>query len=227
MSRYVCQICGFVYDEAKGMPDRGIAPGTTWEQLPENWVCPLCGAPKSQFKKEIVAKTKTSQQMPATPAATGETAGETLRPMSDGELAAVLSNLARGCEKQYRAKEAALFAELSTFYTARAANAENGGVQQIKAALDEDIQTAYPSANAVADTGADRGAKRVLVWSEKVSRMTASILDRYEKEGSAAFENARIWVCDICGFIYIGDVPPAVCPVCKVPSMKILEVART
>ena len=67
----------------------------------------------------------------------------------------------------------------------------------------------------------------MLVWSEKVTRMAASILSRYESEGGAFLENTKVWVCDICGFIYIGEVPPAVCPICKVPGFKILEVART
>ena len=50
--RYVCAICGYVYDEAKGDPDSGIAPGTRFEDLPADWVCPVCGADKSQFTKE-------------------------------------------------------------------------------------------------------------------------------------------------------------------------------
>lgn len=49
MLKYVCSICGFVYDEAKGIPEAGISLGTTWEDLPEDWVCPLCGAAKSEF----------------------------------------------------------------------------------------------------------------------------------------------------------------------------------
>ena len=50
MKQYICTVCGFVYDEAKGLPDDGIVPGTPWEQLPEGWVCPLCGAAKSEFE---------------------------------------------------------------------------------------------------------------------------------------------------------------------------------
>ena len=46
---YRCKLCGYVYNEAKGDPDIGIAPGTKWEDLPEDWTCPVCGADKSQF----------------------------------------------------------------------------------------------------------------------------------------------------------------------------------
>ena len=52
MAKYICTVCGFVYDEAKGIPDAGIAAGTRWEDLPEDWVCPLCGATKSEFEKQ-------------------------------------------------------------------------------------------------------------------------------------------------------------------------------
>jgi flavin reductase (DIM6/NTAB) family NADH-FMN oxidoreductase RutF/rubredoxin len=52
MGRYVCTVCGYVYDPDKGDPENGIEPGTPFEQLPDNWVCPVCGADKSQFEKE-------------------------------------------------------------------------------------------------------------------------------------------------------------------------------
>ena len=52
MEKYVCSVCGFVYDEAKGIPDAGIAPGSRWEDLPEDWVCPICGATKAEFEKQ-------------------------------------------------------------------------------------------------------------------------------------------------------------------------------
>jgi rubredoxin len=49
---YVCSVCGYVYDPAKGDPDNGIAPGTKFEDLPDSWTCPVCGADKSKFEKE-------------------------------------------------------------------------------------------------------------------------------------------------------------------------------
>ena len=49
---YVCDVCGYVYDVAAGDPDNGIAPGTAWEDVPEDWVCPLCGVGKDQFSEE-------------------------------------------------------------------------------------------------------------------------------------------------------------------------------
>ena len=53
MKKYVCSICGYIYDPEKGDPDNGIAPGTKFEDLPDDWVCPLCGAGKDEFEPEI------------------------------------------------------------------------------------------------------------------------------------------------------------------------------
>jgi len=50
---WMCLICGWVYDEAAGLPEEGIAPGTRWDQVPMNWTCPECGARKEDF--EMVA----------------------------------------------------------------------------------------------------------------------------------------------------------------------------
>ena len=51
--RYMCLLCGFIYDETKGWPDDGIAPGTRWEDVPDDWLCPDCRAMKEDF--EMVA----------------------------------------------------------------------------------------------------------------------------------------------------------------------------
>ncbi len=49
MKKYVCDVCGHVYDPAEGDPDSGIAPGTPFEDLPDDWECPMCGVSKDQF----------------------------------------------------------------------------------------------------------------------------------------------------------------------------------
>ena len=50
--KYVCDICSYVYDPELGDPDNGVAPGTPWEEVPEDWTCPLCGVGKDQFSEE-------------------------------------------------------------------------------------------------------------------------------------------------------------------------------
>ncbi|MCL1901092.1 MAG: rubredoxin [Firmicutes bacterium] len=49
--KYICELCGYVYDEEKGDPENGIKPGTKWEDIQDDYVCPLCGASKDQFSK--------------------------------------------------------------------------------------------------------------------------------------------------------------------------------
>lgn len=49
MKKWQCDVCGWVYDEALGCPEEGIAPGTAWADVPEDWVCPDCGEAKSEF----------------------------------------------------------------------------------------------------------------------------------------------------------------------------------
>lgn len=50
MKKYVCSVCGYIYDPEAGDPDSGIAPGTPFEKLPDDWVCPQCGVEKAQFE---------------------------------------------------------------------------------------------------------------------------------------------------------------------------------
>ena len=52
MKKYVCDVCGWVYDEAEGCPDAGIAPGTKWEDVPADFECPLCAVGKDSFSEE-------------------------------------------------------------------------------------------------------------------------------------------------------------------------------
>ncbi len=51
LPKYKCSVCGYVYDPSKGDPDNGIKPGTPFEQLPDDWTCPVCGASKDEFEK--------------------------------------------------------------------------------------------------------------------------------------------------------------------------------
>ena len=215
MKQYVCSICGFVYDEAAGLPNSGIAPGTPWEQLPEGWICPICKADKSAFREKTEA-----------PAATAPMEAPGLEASySDLEKSIICSNLARGCEKQYlQEDEAELFRQLAAYYREKAGTASDPSTAALAALLEEDLSKNFPYANAVSGEKPDRGALRALTWSEKVSRMTESLLKRYGSEGPEMLEENNVYVCSVCGFIYVGDCPPELCPVCKVPAWKFEKV---
>ncbi|MFH1146193.1 MAG: rubredoxin [Pseudomonadota bacterium] len=51
MDKYVCLVCGYIYDPAVGDPENGVPPGTDFTDIPDEWVCPICGASKDQFEK--------------------------------------------------------------------------------------------------------------------------------------------------------------------------------
>jgi rubredoxin len=51
MEKWKCKICGYIYDPEKGDPDANVSPSTPFQKLPDDWVCPLCGAPKDMFEK--------------------------------------------------------------------------------------------------------------------------------------------------------------------------------
>lgn len=219
MTKYVCSICGYIYDEAAGIPEADIAPGTKWEDLPEDWVCPLCGAAKSDFEKQgepsapVVKKTISVVE-----------SSRDMKEMSPLEISALCTNLARGCEKQYKAEEAALFNELAGFFKTVTAPTKEPSVDKLVELIEKDLAEGFPNANAVASNINDRGALRALVWSEKVTRILKSLLNRYQKEGDTMLQNTGVYVCTICGFVYIGDTLPDICPVCKVPNWKFEKV---
>lgn len=52
MKKFVCALCGYVYDPAHGDPDNGVKPGTSFEDVPADWLCPMCGAGKDEFEEE-------------------------------------------------------------------------------------------------------------------------------------------------------------------------------
>ena len=202
--RYICSICGYVYDEAKEQ--------TPFSQLPDTWVCPLCGAGKALFQPE--------QQKEAPRAAAPIQVDEEMTRLSAGTLAALCSNLARGCEKQYKEEEAALFREVADYFTAAAPAVPDASLELLQELLWKDLEQGYPSVSGAAKAEGDRGTQRVCVWGEKVTNILHALVQRYQKEGPAFLQDTQIWVCSVCGFTYVGDKPPQLCPVCKVPDWK-------
>ncbi len=218
MSKFVCSVCSYIYDEAAGDPNAGVAPGTKWEDLPDDWTCPVCGATKEEFRPQA-ADTKPVVKA----AARTEHHSEDLRELTALEKNALCSNLARGCEKQYKPEEARLFMELAAFFKAAATPPEGADFSQLTELIEKDLEEGIPAANAVSSEAKDRGALRALVWNEKVTRILKSLLARYGG-GKAVPDDAGVFVCTICGFVYVGQTPPELCPVCKVPGWKFEKV---
>ena len=209
--RYVCTICGYIYDEAK--------EGVPFAQLPDTWVCPLCGAAKSAFVPEAAQPAAPAPRKPVV-------IDPDAQKLSPGAMAALYSNLARGCGKQYKPKEQALFLEIADYFAAAAPDVSDADEKLIAQLVQTDLTEHYPNLTAAAVEAQDRGTQRICVWGEKVMRMVQSLLARYEKEGEAFLEENDVWVCTVCGFIYVGKSAPALCPVCKVPDWKFEKIER-
>lgn len=208
MGKWTCKICGYVYDEQK--------EGTPFADLPDTWVCPLCGADKGSFVSERKEEDK--------PKAAPIRMNEEMRMLSAGELSALCSNLARGCEKQYKEQEAALFGELADFFAAATPAVEDADIAKLAALLQGDLQEGYPALRAAAEGALDRGTQRICVWGEKVTNILHALVQRYQREGEAFLTDTQVWVCTVCGFIYVGDQAPSLCPVCKVPDWKFEKI---
>lgn len=206
--RFVCSICGYIYDEAR--------ESIPFSSLPPSWRCPLCKASKSAFAPEK----KEAAKSPATPVTDLEDSKE----LSAGVLAALCTSLARGCEKQYKEEEAGLFRQLGEYFTAAMSENSETGLDGLAELIQQDREKGYPAVKASAEAQNDRGTQRVCVWGEKVTNMLNYLTEAYLESGETFLEDTRLWVCSVCGFIYMGDTPPALCPVCKVPDWKFEEV---
>ena len=216
MRRFTCSICGYVYDEAKGIPADGITQGTKWEDIPDDWVCPLCGASKNEFIQEST-EDGDNKTKPVKPIMQEHS---DMKELSALEVSVICSNLRQACEKMHKSEEAAKFGELAQYFKAATAHSEDVSYEDLLKLIQQDLDAGFPNAEYIAKEEGDRGALRSLTWTVKASRMLKSILSRYEKEGDAMLENTGVYVCSICGYIYIGDDLPEVCPVCKVPNWK-------
>ena len=211
MRKYRCTICGYIYDDSKEK--------IKFEDLPDDWKCPACGAPKSLFEeiKEEKEKIKEEEKVEII-----EEVDDDLRELFNYEISLICSNLAKASEKQYLEEEKDLFRELSKYYE-ELESAKTGSLDDVIDMVSSDINS-FSKAMEVFSKYDDRGAKRVVNWASKSTNIMKVIIDTYKEKGIDYIKNNKIWVCDICGFIYVGDNPPKVCPVCRVPSVKILEV---
>ena len=219
--KYRCSVCGYIYDEA--------VEGVPFADLPDDWRCPVCGEGKEGFElmEEDEDSAPVSKPTPAKPQSVPTVDGweqEELRMLSAGELSALCSNLARGCDRQQLEAERDMFQELADWFQSRSVVPDDKGIEDILGLIYSDLDKYEPAKAQSVELG-DRGALRVLTWSEKVSKIGKSVLERYQKDPHF-LDDTNVYVCGVCGFIYIGDEPPEFCPVCKVPGFKFIKIDR-
>lgn len=107
-------------------------------------------------------------------------------------------------------KESESYRKLAEFFSLQGrACKQRASTEKLLELLDKDLSVGFPYGNAVAGEKSDRGALRCQVWAEKVTRMLQSLLVRYQAEGEKMLEGTGVYVCTICGFVFVGDEPPA------------------
>ena len=116
------------------------------------------------------------------------------------------------------------FKEIASYFENAVPAETDTDVNHLADLIREDLDKNYASLIAAANEVSDRGTLRITTWGEKVTRMASGLLDRYLTEGDAFLENTNVYVCTVCGFIYVGDNPPELCPVCKVPDWKFEKI---
>lgn len=214
MKKYRCTICGYIYDEE--------VEKIKFEDLPEDWKCPLCGAPKNLFEEIIEENQKEIDNKNEINEKTNEEVFEEYKELTNEEMAYICSNLAKSCEKQYKEKEQKLYETLFKYYENKIVPKEIE-INELCNLYKEEIGL-YDEIKEAAKKNNDSGTLRAITWSSKVSAIIRNIITEYQEKGIEYIKENKIWVCTICGFIYIGSNPPTYCPVCKVPNIKIVEV---
>lgn len=147
-----------------------------------------------------------------------------------GEMAPILSNLAKAAEKMQAPDLAVRFLNLSKScdLTLDAVDREMPPVSNTWdscAAQNQILLTrAFPSIESALEARPDRAVLRVDTWGKKVAAIQKSLLQRYIQKGDDVVRGKDIFVCEACGFIFLGDAAPAICPICKAPASRFVRV---
>jgi rubrerythrin len=148
---------------------------------------------------------------------------ESYRTLSDSELSALCSNLAKACSKQQQKQEESLFDDLARYWESSGdASGPADSLDALMPLILEDLKTGYPEAKESAIGDGDRASLRALVWGEKVTKLLKSLQSRR----NALKGQMHVYVCEICGFVAIAEAPPEICPICKAPRFRFTEIKK-
>ncbi len=225
--KYICSMCGYIYDETAQNVNVGDTQDTKQEHISRHKVCPRCKESTMKFypqQFDLNAQENTNDLNQAYVAVENVEAHENMHKMSFAELSALCSNLAKSCERQYLFEEAQLFSTLADYYKSNTLPQPDGSVDKLLDLMEWDLAENYVNADNAAQIANDRGSKRILRWSKNVTRISDAILSRYKFQGEEFLKNSSVYICEICGYIYIGDTLPPVCPVCRVANFRIVKV---
>lgn len=143
-------------------------------------------------------------------------------PMTNNSLSIIFSNLSKAGEKQQDPISAEAYSKLADQYLETASGKDDFCVlkEHIAASLTEE----YPSLQKQAEEVGDRGVLRALKWGQKVTTLQKSLIDRFLSKGESLMDGKDLYVCEACGFIFLGAGVPDICPVCKAPASRFSKV---
>ncbi len=141
-----------------------------------------------------------------------------------GAVSSICSNLAKASAKQHRTEEAELFSTLAAYFSDAVSLPDGVTFNDLEGMIQEDLAKRYPSAVLEAEGAGDRGAQRALLWGKKVTSIQKSLLARFKKEQESLLTGRKLFVCEACGFISLGDNIPVICPICKAPASRFSQV---
>lgn len=141
--------------------------------------------------------------------------------LSDNALSIIFSNLAKAAEKQQKYEISAAYLKLADSYKKSDRSCD---LSSIKEELNVSLTEEYPQLKTLAEEKGDRGVQRALIWGQKVTAIQKSLIDRYLSKGEALTDGKEIYLCEACGFIFLGTETPALCPVCKAPISRFSKI---
>lgn len=137
-------------------------------------------------------------------------------------LPVIFSNLRQAAEKQQELALADSFNSMALKFDTK--KSKTTTLSELKEKVTTDLSRIYPELQADAADIGDRGVMRALKWGQKVASIQKALINRYETKGEALLEGKSLFVCEACGFIYLGDTVPEICPVCKAPASRFSKI---
>jgi len=142
---------------------------------------------------------------------------------SQKTLSPIFSNLAKAAEKQHLNQDAELFGLLAEKFhepgTRQTVQGEDS-LNQLRDGIAADLTEEYPALQSAGEKAADRGVLRALKWGQKVTTIQKTLIDRFLAKGDELMEGKELFICEACGFIFLGTGTPDICPVCKAPHRR-------
>ncbi|MBI9104016.1 MAG: rubrerythrin family protein [Spirochaetales bacterium] len=144
------------------------------------------------------------------------------RNLSGNARAVIFSNLAKASEKQMDSPKAVEFSRLSEESWCKSTS--DDGLEVLMKRMEESLAGDYPGIQKDAEALGDRGVQRALKWGQKVTMLQKTLIGRFLSGGESIMDNKDLYICEACGFIFLGAEVPAQCPVCKAPETRFSKI---